>query len=144
MHKVILRLTHSFRVRFAEWITSLSMFWWGIIVLFDNDLFQYNPFFQALGDMAPQRVWAIVATLFGAMRIVFLIINGAWRPSAHIRAAGAVLGTLVWGSMILASLTLDFVTPNVVFFCGYLISDLYSLWFAAEDAKLADLAHKKR
>jgi hypothetical protein len=121
------------------------MFWWGILTLLNSDaLFNNHIYFKSLLEITSQHTWGLIAAVLGAIRIVFLIINGAWRPSAHIRALGSIVGSFLWAVLSLATLSMDWVTPNMVFFTAFLAFDLYSLWFSAEDAKLADLAQKKK
>lgn len=132
----------TFRDRFPEWVLSIALFWWGIFALVNPDSFQYSILLSSILRIATQEVWGWIATVLGSIRIIFLIINGAWRPSAHIRTIGAILGSGFWSMMILSSFDITWLLSNSVLFIGFLAFDLYSLWFSAEDAKLADLARR--
>lgn len=90
-----------------------------------------------------QAEWGILATLIGLVRLLFLFINGRWRPSAHIRALGAIFGCLTWGMLFMSTLSVDWVTPITSLYATLLGLDLLALWYCAGDAKLADLEAKK-
>lgn len=136
---IILRFQETFRERMPEWIQSVGMLCWGLVVLAADGLFEEVHYFETLLLIMSQVEWAFLAIVVGAIRLIFLIINGAWRPSAHIRAIGCVLGSLLWGTMLVASLSLEYLTPSIVIYGVMLSLDLLSLWFSAGDAKLADI-----
>lgn len=137
------RLAYTFRDRMAEWTLSAGMMFWGIMCIVMETLFHNSHYYLPLLNIMPQIAWGIMATAVGAIRLLFLIINGAFRPSAHIRALGCVFGCLVWGSLVIASISLGpIISPNLPIFISLLALDSLSLWFAAGDAKLADIVAK--
>lgn len=138
------RLRRHFRDRMPEWTQSVGMLLWGLIAFFSIGVFEDQHFFHPLLILMSQEKWAIAAIVVGAIRLTFLFINGAWRPSAHIRAIGCVMGVLLWGSLLISSLSLAWLTPTVTVYAMLLVFDLFSLWFASGDAKLADIAARKR
>jgi hypothetical protein len=123
-----------------EWIQAAGMLGWGLLVLASPGTFQAQEFFHPLLILMSQTQWGISAMLIGITRLVFLVINGAWRPSAHIRAVGCGLGAMLWGSLLVSALNLSWITPTSAIFTMLLGLDLISLWFSAGDAKLADLS----
>jgi hypothetical protein len=140
---LILRFKETFRDRMPEWVQSFSMLGWGLISLAAIDLFESVHLFNPLLLIMSQTQWAFLAIFVGFIRLVFLFINGAWRPSAHIRAIGCVLGVLLWGSLLVSTISLPYLTPQIVTYSAALTLEVLSLWFAAGDAKLADLLAKK-
>jgi hypothetical protein len=139
---IVVRFRETFRERMPEWIQATGMLLWGLMTLFSPDLFAHQHFFQPLLQIMPQVAWGMAATLVGLIRLIFLVINGAYRPSAHIRAFGCVLGCLLWGSLLISALALDWLTPTTSIYVMLLGLDFLSLWFSAGDAKLADLTAK--
>lgn len=140
---LIVRFGYTFRERAPEWATSFGMLLWGLMTLASSpSLFHIQSFFHPLLLIMAQPAWGLLAAIAGTVRLVFLIINGAWRPSAHIRALGCVLGSMLWGSLLVASLSLPWLTPTIASYVTLLALDLLSLWFSAGDAKLADLTAK--
>jgi hypothetical protein len=133
-----------FKVRFTEWAVAVSLFVWGLILYTDGgDAFAQNPLFNGMASIAPHTTWGVFAMCIGALRLLFLTINGTMRRSAHIRAIGSGLSAMMWGT-ILGSyfrqvLETQIFVPNLATVGALLVLDIYSLWFAAEDAKLADL-----
>lgn len=133
-----------FRARATEWCLSFALIVWGIIALSVPGLFHIDPYYSSLLTLATQSFMGISATVLGLIRVVFLIINGAWRPSAHIRSVGCILGTMVWGSLaIYPAIIADYFSPTSGIYVMLCLMDLLSLWFASEDAKLADIAAKR-
>lgn len=137
---LVVRFKETFRERMPEWVQSFGMLFWGFLAIASEGLFEAYQFFHPLLTLMSQEAWGVFAIVVGTIRLSFLVINGAWRPSAHIRAVGCVLGCLLWGSLFISSLTLSWLTPVVAAYAMMLAYDLLSLWFAAGDAKLADLS----
>jgi len=137
---LVVRFRETFRERMPEWALATGMLGWGLLALAADGLFHKQPFFTPLLDLMTQTEWGILALVVGIIRLTFLVINGAWRPSAHIRAVGCVMGTMLWGSMFMCALSLDWLTPTTALYSILLGLDLMSLWFSAGDAKLADLS----
>jgi hypothetical protein len=139
---IIVRFKETFRERMPEWVQAAGMLLWGLMTLCSPDLFIHGHFFQPLLQIMPQVAWGASAAIIGSVRLIFLVINGAYRPSAHIRAVGCVLGCLLWGNLLISTLALDWLTPATSIYTMLLGLDFLSLWFSAGDAKLADLTAK--
>ena len=107
-----------------------------------NGIFEEQHFFSPLLLIMPQLDWAILAIAVGVLRLIFLFINGAWRPSAHFRMLGCLLAIFIWGTLLISSLNLVFMIPVTATYSMILALELTSLWFAAGDAKIADLLAK--
>ena len=139
---LIVRFKETFRERMPEWVQATGMLAWGLMALASADLFNAQEFFHPLLKFMSQTAWGIAVSTVGLIRLTFLVINGAWRPSAHIRAVGCAAGTLLWGCLFISALNLGWLTPTVAIYAMLLGLDLISLWFSAGDAKLADLSAK--
>lgn len=137
---LVVRFRETFRERMPEWVQATGMLGWGLLVLASANLFQTQEFFRPLLAFMSQSAWGVSIMLIGIMRLTFLVINGAWRPSAHIRAIGCACGALLWGSLFISTLQLNWLTPTASIYAMLLGLDLISLWFSAGDAKLADLS----
>ena len=133
----------TFRERASEWALSLTILGYGLITFSEKGTFVGKPFFAPLLRLMDQEHWAWTLITIGLIRFIFLVVNGAWRPSAHIRALGCAMGAMVWGSFFVSAFGLDYVTPTLCIY-GMLVGlDLLSLWFAAGDAKMADSYAKR-
>lgn len=137
-----IRFKENFRERMPEWFLALGILFWGIICLLSPTLFQISLTFKPLLVLMDQVTWGLAAVVVGSIRLIFLIINGSWRPSAHIRALGSAGGALLWGGMFISTLNLNLLVPTTSIYFILMILDLISLWFAAGDAKIADLSVK--
>jgi hypothetical protein len=137
---IVVRFKETFRERSAEWAQATGMLCWGLLASAATGVFAAQEFFHPLLMIMSQGKWAALTIVIGLVRLIFLVINGAWGPSAHIRAIGCGLGCMLWGSLFVSALSLGWLTPTSAIYTILLGLDLLSLWFAAGDAKLADLS----
>lgn len=140
---IIVRMRETFRERVTEWTLAVSILLWGALVLANPGLFS-QPFFQPLAAVMSQEFWGLTATIVGVLRVVFLFINGGWRPSAHIRAIGAAFGVAIWASLFFAAAGLEQRIASAALFGGFVFLDFMSFWWAVGDAKVADMAARKQ
>lgn len=140
MKKFIRAFKEHFRARFGEWVVGLGLFTWGLLVLAaPSSYFASAPMLSAMTNLLNQDQWGWLAVFIGGLRLTFLFINGSWRKSAHLRAIGSGLSACVWAAMAGSYLTLvGYVVANIALVITLLSADLYSLWFAAEDAGNSD------
>jgi hypothetical protein len=139
---LVVRFRETFRERMPEWALATGMVGWGLLTLASSHLFSQQPYFFPLLAIMRQDAWGTLVLGIGIVRLLFLVINGAWRPSAHIRAVGCALGTMLWASLFIAALNLTWLSPTTAIYAVLLALDMISLWFAAGDAKLADMSAK--
>ena len=141
---VVQRFRGKFRQRFPEWVTSVGMLWWGLVALFIPALFN-QPYFYPLNILMAQPYWGLASIFIGLAGVTSLLINGVWRPTAHLRALCSVLKIGIWATLLLASATSPGRQLGIPTF-GMLISlDIAALWWAAGDARVADdLARKHK
>lgn len=127
-----------FKLRFAEWAVGIGLFFMGVTLLCSPGLFESNYLFSGMLKLLSQTQWMFAAFIVAGIRLTFLVINGTWRRSAHLRAVGSGLSALIWTAMWGSYLTLGVVLP-ILAILGILIAlDIYSLWYAAEDAAYSD------
>lgn len=133
------RFKHTFRERLPEWISAFAMLGWGFIVLSEAPELWNLKYYHVLASYASQSTWGWLTIILGSTRLIALGVNGAWRPTAHVRAFGSVLGAVVWASIIAGYMSLAWNTPDIATKTALLFLDFSAIWFAAGDAKLADL-----
>jgi hypothetical protein len=139
------KLRGKFRERAPEWVTSFGILWWGLIVFTIPGLFEASNFYYPLSLIMNQFFWGITASVVGFGSIASLLINGVWRPTAHLRAIFSILKITIWASLLLAALSTDGRILGVPTFSMLLSLDIMALWWAAGDARLADdIAAKKK
>lgn len=136
---ISIRFKDTFRERLPEWISSFSLMGWGLILLTTSPENWQQEYFNLLENIAEQQTWGIVAIIWGFLRISALAVNGAWRPTAHLRALGALGGVVIWMSIFVSYFSLDWNPPSMAIKAGMVITDLVAMWYAAGDAKLADI-----
>lgn len=141
---ITVRFKNTFRERIPEWITSFAMLCWGIIVLSEPAELWQMEYFSVLAKYASQQTWGVVTIALGSLRLIALGINGAWRPTGHIRAIGAASGVVVWTAIIMGYASLAWNPPAFATKSAMLLLDLLSVSYAAGDAKRADIKAQQR
>lgn len=141
---ITVQFRDTFRERLPEWVTSATLVFWGLIVLTETSDLWTQQYFSVLANIAEQRTWGMITLILGSLRLVALAVNGIWRPTAHIRALGAMCGMLVWTAIILSYIALPWNPPALATKSALWVLDLSALWFAAGDAKVADTLAKKQ
>lgn len=139
---ILIRFKSSFRERLPEWIAGLTLLLWGILVLVEPTTLWQRDFFTALATIAAQTTWGIVATIVALTRLAALTVNGAWRPTGHLRAITAFTSAMVWATLLISFMALTWNPPTMALILSLLVTDIFALWFAAGDAKMADARAK--
>jgi hypothetical protein len=131
---------YSFRERFPEWVLSIGLTLWGITLFVTPNLFIEYDIYRPLLSFASQKVWAYLTMCIGLFRLTALVINGVWKPTSHLRALGAVGGVTIWASLVIISvLSVTEPIPAISVYGMLLAFDTMALWWAAGDAKKADI-----
>jgi hypothetical protein len=140
---LITRFRGRFRERATEWVLGFGMMFWGLVTLASPELFNQQ-YFYPLSLIMTQPLWGVLSLLVGSIRLISLAINGLWRPTAHFRAIASILSILVWFSLLLASMGVPERALGIPTFAMLVSLDIFSLWWAAGDARVADELVKKR
>jgi hypothetical protein len=135
---MIVKLTNTFPIRVMEWLLagimlSLSLFYWQL-----TPAEWSHPIYSGLARLAESNTWAFFAFWIGAMRLGALTINGAWRPSPHLRTIGAFLACFMWLQISLGVMTADVKAAELAIFPWLLLADIYNVFRASSDARVSD------
>jgi hypothetical protein len=142
---MIVKLTKTFPIRVTEWLLAGIMFSWSIVCWNLDQNEWASSLYSGLSRLGEQNTWAFFAFLVGALRLTALTINGAWRPSPHLRAAGAFLACFIWLQISLGLMAARVRTSGVAVFPWLLLADIYNVFRASHDARLSDdRAHQAR
>src|SRR5690242_12146580 len=104
---MIVKLTKSFPIRVTEWLLAGIMLSWSIALWNMTPEDFENPIYAGLHRIAENHTWAFLAFWISVIRLGSLMINGAWRPSPHLRAACAFLACFMWLQISLGQLAAD-------------------------------------
>jgi hypothetical protein len=135
---MIVKLTKTFPIRVTEWLLAGIMLSWSIACWHLRPIDWANPLYSGLSRLADQNTWAFFAFWIGLGRIMALTINGAWRPSPHLRAAGAFLACFMWLQISLGMLSADLRATGVAIYPWLLLADIYNVFRASHDARASD------
>lgn len=135
----VVQFKDRFRERLPEWISSIALMFWGVILLGEAPELWDREYFSVLSHIATQKIWSFACILVGTIRVISLAINGAWRPTAHLRALGAGLGAILWAAILVSYMGLPWNPPSMSLYAAMIFTDVVALWFAAGDAKLSDI-----
>lgn len=134
---LVVRFQKTFPLRVNEWFLAGVLFLWGLILAQPHDIFS-NPIYSGLVRFAPQETWAFFCMVTGAIRLAALAINGAWRPSPHIRCALAFITCFFWLQIVFGLAQSDAPSTGLAVYPMILMLDLYSCYRASVDAKISD------
>jgi hypothetical protein len=135
---MIVKLTKTFPIRVMEWLLAGIMLSWSIVCWNLRPDEWLNPSYAGLARFANQNTWAFYAFWLGTTRLAALTINGAWRPSPHLRAAGAFLACFMWLQITLGMLSADVRVMGMAIYPWLLLADIYNVFRASHDARLSD------
>ncbi len=142
-----LHMTRSFRktfaVRASEWALALMLLNWSVVLFANPELFADRPSYAAIDAIMPQETWALVCFMAGAGRLIVLMINGAWRRTPHLRAAGAFIACFFWFQITLGFGQAEIWSTGMAIYPVLLVLDAYNVIRAITDAAIID-NHFKR
>lgn len=134
---LLLHARQHFPARYSEWFLASILLTIGLLLLRPENIFAQSPAYVGLARIANQTTWGWFCFVFGALRIVALIVNGSWVPSSyHLRAFTAFISCFFWfqftlGLMATGNPTLMLATAPWLF-----LSDMVNCHRAASEARL--------
>lgn len=134
--------TRTFPMRAVEWLMACVTITLGV-VMFQPAADWNHSEVAGLVEMARPATWGFICVILGATRFAALVINGAWRPSPHIRALMAFLTCFIWTQIAVTILSSDLVTLAWGIVPWFVVAELYSVLRASSDARLSDERAKK-
>lgn len=116
----------------------------GILLLCPGETFA-APSYGELARIGSEDAWGLFGVIVRGLRLLALIINGAMRPSPHMRAPLALLSSYFWWQLSLGFLIAG-EGGMVVALCPLAVMfDVFNAAMAARDAGEIDArAHKKK
>ena len=135
---MIVKLTKTFPIRVTEWLLAGIMLSWSIVCWNLTPELWSAPLYSGLARLAAQNTWAFFAFWIAVIRLAALTINGAWRPSPHLRAAGAFLSCFMWLQIALGIFASPITTTGVAIYPWLLLADIYNVFRASHDARQSD------
>lgn len=131
------RFTRTFPMRAVEWLMACVTITLGV-VMFQPATDWNHTEVAGLVEMAAPATWGAVCVALGVTRFAALVINGAWRPSPHIRATMAFFTCFIWTQIAITILSSGVVTLAWGVIPWFVIAELYSVLRASCDARLSD------
>jgi hypothetical protein len=135
---MIVKLTKTFPIRVTEWLLAGIMLSWSIVCWNLSPAAWSALSYSGLSRLAQQDTWAFFAFWIAVVRLSALTINGAWRPSPHLRATGAFLACFMWAQISLGLLTSEVSSMGLAVYPWLLLADIYNVFRASHDARLSD------
>jgi hypothetical protein len=135
---MIVKLTKTFPIRVLEWLLAGIMLSWSIACWNLDATAWSQPTFSGLARIADHGTWAFIAFWIATIRLTALTINGAWRPSPHLRAAGAFIACFMWLQITLGVLAAEVSSTAIAVYPWLLLADIYNVFRASHDARVSD------
>lgn len=96
MSPMRVRLVRHMQDRSTEWLSSIVMLGWGIILAQPGDAMA-GPQFGAFHRFGlTQANWSFIFGFAGVLRMIALWINGRWPRTPYIRMFFATFGAISW------------------------------------------------
>jgi hypothetical protein len=132
----------AFFPRLSEWACAVAVFGVGIVLHYNADLMvnAKSTAYALMLSIGSQTTWAAALITFGIVRLLVLLINGAWRKSPHLRSVMAILSCFPLYTIAMSFLPVFGI--SVVFASVFLGMDIVNAVRAAGDAKISDYAHR--
>jgi hypothetical protein len=141
---LIVHFQKTFRVRAAEWFLAGVVFLWGVVLIQPADTFALSHSYDELARWANEPTWAWFCLVGGGTRLAALAINGAARPSPHVRAVFAALSAFFFAQISLGLALSGGVTTGLAVYPLAACFDIYNAMRAAEDAAQSDRKARDR
>ncbi len=120
-----------------EWLLATCMVAWGVTMLLPPDRFEMGTY-AYMAMLCTESRWGTISILLGLLRWFGLGINGWWRRTPLIRAAGAWAGILWWlaiGFLMWAAATEhgSVLPAGVVYYPVFVLFEAWALLSSARD-----------
>lgn len=140
----MISLHDHFPIRITDWLMSAILFSWGLTLFALDPEVWALPIYSGLSVIFDQYTWAVIGTAVGVARLVALLVNGAVRPSPHLRGIGAAIGGLIWLQLWLSQLFSEAAGLAVAIYPWLVVADALNVYRAAKDARVSDHKAKQR
>lgn len=87
-----------------EWFSAMSLILWGTWLLLPGSTYSLSDrIYAGLANIASEEFWGLLATCFGAIHVVALLVNGNFYLTPTIRAMSAGVGSTIWLVLLITS-----------------------------------------
>jgi len=92
-------LLRDHRDRALEWLSSIAMATWAMILALPGDTIATPNFQEFLAQGLSEDILAWLFGAVGSFRLTVLIINGKWPKTPFLRIMGAASGFVMWSQV---------------------------------------------
>lgn len=145
------RMAETFPRRVCEWASAATVLMLGVALLgariagaFEAGLPDSEAYLAALARLLPLEVAGLGMVCLASVRLGALAINGAWRPTPHMRAVTASLSGLIYLQLLFGVVGAQGPLIALAVLPSLIGSELYVAFRAAGEARMADEAARMR
>lgn len=124
------------KARASEWVLSIGLFFFGLALSLTPSEKFIKSAYGSLTSILSQPLWITLIISVALFRLTILVIDLKAFSLPHLRAAGTLMGIVIWSSLFSAVMTYRF--TGAAIYGTLLIFEFMALWWAAGDAKLVD------
>lgn len=132
-------LARAFIIRLSEWEGAVIMLLWGVVLLLPDQMFASDDWL-AFRILFSENTLGTAFALGGALRILVLAANGAWRPMYHLRAWMAMSSAVIWFSILLGFMSRGTTGTWIAVYPVLFAAEVVNVYRAIGDAAKVDLA----
>jgi hypothetical protein len=134
--------------RATEWLTASELLMFGLILALPGNTLLSSPSYAELRAIGlTEMTLAAMLLIVGTMRLCALYINGNWRRTPWMRAAGAMIGMALFSMLSVSAAWAYFVGGSPALSTGagaygiLALFDALAAYRSGADARVAQLAH---
>jgi hypothetical protein len=131
---LIVKFREHFRDRQMEWALAAGATGWGALLVGNPDAFG-RAFYAPLARMAPSSVWGWGLLALGAIGLVVLFINGAWRRTPMFRQISSTGRMFAWSGLLFGCFSVDWQPPSAALYAMILVMEVMALSNATADGQ---------
>lgn len=128
------RLAESYKAKRLEWFFATILLLFGVVLVLPANTFDSSPSYAVLQWWATEDTWGGWFLLAGTVRLVILIINGAWWRTAFLRALAAFCSLFFWVSVAAGFLLANPATWGGYLFVAVSLFEVSNMKLAAHEA----------
>jgi len=94
-------------IRATEWLMIYPAILFGVVLVYQPELFETSRSFEQVSRWASQETWAVGVLLCAAIRLFALTVNGTFKTfpySPHLRLTATMFGIIFWSQYSLGLL----------------------------------------
>lgn len=132
---MLVHFKETFPFRVAEWIMSVIMIGWGIVLFHPDFNAAASPWGSSLFGTVSPYIFGLSCLAVGLFRFMALTINGLWWRTPFIRLCMAFLANYLWVQICFGLLRGEGISTGFAVYPVFVAVEFYNAFRAADDSR---------